>query len=146
MRSERQQRERIIARAAATEAHIRARKKKVIRAIVVLVIAGAIIITIDNVSRDKGSILPIDFKDQPGTVAVWTKSGFLKSIDESGADAVVDEVIWKEMSLGEKNAVTMLLASYCSEKNRTAEYQLTIRGNNSHVVLASVDERGLHIE
>jgi hypothetical protein len=136
-----EQRNRILARAAYTEKSIRKRNKKLVRIIIGMVVLGGAVVLIDNLTRDKGALVPIDFKDQAGTVANWKRIGFVKSIDESTAEVVVDETEWKEMLVGERHAVVMLLASYCAAKNQKPDYPLTIKGNVSQKLLASVDDK-----
>jgi len=136
-----EQRKRILARAAITEARIRKRNKSLIRMIIVVVILGATVILIDNATRGKGAILPIDFTNQPVTVSTWKHIGFIKSIDEQRSSVVVDESVWKKMSVGERQAVVMLLASYCATQNHRTEFSLMVTGDLSHLLLASIDDK-----
>ena len=136
-----EQRNRILARAASTEKSIRKRNKKLVRIIIGMVVLGGTVVLIDNLTRDKGALVPLDFKDQAGTVTNWKRIGFVKSIDESTVEVVVDESEWKEMLVGERHAVVMLLASYCAAKNQKPDYRLTIKGNVSQKLLASVDDK-----
>jgi hypothetical protein len=117
------------------------RTRELVRIIIGMVILGGAVVLIDNLTRDKGALVPIDFKDQAGTVTNWKRIGFVKSIDESTAEVVVDESEWKEMLVGERHAVVMLLASYCTAKNQKPDYRLTIKGNVSQKLLASVDDK-----
>jgi hypothetical protein len=136
-----EQRNRILARAAYTEKKIRKQNKRLVRIIIGMVILGGAVVLIDSLMRDKGALVPIDFKDQAGTVTNWKRIGFVKSINESTAEVVVDEAEWKEMLLGERHAVVMLLASYCAAENQKPDYRLTIKGNVSQKLLASVDDK-----
>ena len=76
-----EQRNRILARAGYTEKNIRKQNKKLVRIIIGMVILGGAVVLIDNLTRDKGALVPIDFKDQAGTVTNWKRIGFVKSID-----------------------------------------------------------------
>jgi hypothetical protein len=136
-----EQRNRILARAAYTEKKIRKQNKRLVRIIIGMVILGGAVVLIDSLMRDKGALVPIDFKDQAGTVTNWKRIGFVKSINESTAEVVVDEAEWKEMLLGERHAVVMLLASSCAAENQKPDYRLTIKGNVSQKLLASVDDK-----
>jgi hypothetical protein len=143
---EEQQRNRILARAKQTETRIRERKKKLLRALIGAVVLGGSIILIDQATREKGALVPIDFKDQEGTVATWQRSGFVTSLDIPGANAVVDEAEWKKMAVGERRAVVMLLSSYCAAHNRKPEYRLTVKGNVFQKLLASVDDKRIVVK
>jgi hypothetical protein len=136
-----EQRNRILARAAYTEKKIRKQNKRLVRIIIGMVFLGGAVVLIDSLMRDKGALVPIDFKDQAGTVTNWKRIGFVKSINESTAEVVVDEAEWKEMLLGERHAVVMLLASSCAAENQKPDYRLTIKGNVSQKLLASVDDK-----
>ena len=138
---EEKQRNRILARANLTEARIRERNKKLRRAIIGMLILGGAVILVDQATRNRGALVPIDFKDQAGTVSNWQRIGFVKSIDIPSADVVVDEVEWKEMAVGERRAVVMLLASYCAAENKRPDFRLSIKGNIAEKLLASVDDK-----
>ena len=137
-----EQRKRILERAAAgTEARIRKRNKSLVSMIIVTAVVGTAVILIDNATRGKGALLPIDFTNQPATVSNWKRLGFIRSIDDTASAVVVDETVWKKMSLGERQAVVMLLASYCAAQNHRSDYRLTINGHLSHELLASIDDK-----
>lgn len=140
------QRNRILARAAYTEVRIRKRNKKLVLIIIGVVVLGGAVILMDNLTRAKGALVPIDFKDQAGTVANWKRIGLVKSIDESAAEVVVDEAEWEEMLVGERRAIVMLLASHCASKNQKTDYRLTIKGNVSQKLLASVDDKSVIVK
>ncbi|HTR80955.1 MAG TPA: hypothetical protein VMM58_04935 [Bacteroidota bacterium] len=137
-----EQRERILDKAATvTEARIRKRNKSLVKMIIATAILGTAVILIDNATRSKGALLPIDFTNQPSTVSTWKRMGFIKSIVDTSSSVVVDETLWENMSHGERQAVVMLLASYCATENHRSDYRLTINGHLSHTVLASVDDK-----
>ena len=140
------QRNRILARAAYTEARIRKRNKKLVLMIIGVVVLGGAVVLMDNLTLAKGALVPIDFKDQAGTVANLKHIGLVKSIYESTAEVVVDEAEWKEMLVGERRAVVMLLASYCASKNQKTDYRVTIKGNVSQKLLASVDDKSVIVK
>ena len=140
------QRDRILARAASTEVRIRKRNKKLLLIIIGVVFLGTAVVLMDNLTRAQGALVPIDFKDQAGTVANWIRKGLVKSIDEPTAEVVVDEAEWEEMLVGERRAIVMLLASYCASKNQKMEYRLTIKGNVTQKLLASVDDKSVIVK
>jgi hypothetical protein len=146
MGSEEEQRNRMLAGADHSDARIRERNKRLIRTIIGMIALGGAIVFIDNITRDKGALVPIDFKDQKGTVTNWRSIGFVKSIDEASAEVVVDEAEWKRMSVGERRAVVMLLASYCAARNQKPDYRLTVKGDVSQKPLASVDDKSVNVD
>jgi len=140
------QRDRILARASYTEARIRERNKKIIRAIIGMAVLGGVLVLIDNASKDKGALVPIDFRDQAGTVSNWQRIGFVKSINQPAAEVTVDEVEWNKMAVGERRAVAMLLAAYCASQNQKTVYRLTIKGHVSKKLLAAIDDKRVMVK
>ncbi|MCX6133297.1 MAG: hypothetical protein NTU47_05730 [Ignavibacteriales bacterium] len=121
------------------------RNKKVLRIAGIVTVLALIVFAVDLVTREKGARLPLDLRDQEGTVAAWKHDGFVKSIDNASATVVVDEAVWKEISHDEKTTIIAFLGSYCAEKSGAAQAVISIRGDNSHALLGGIDSVGMKI-
>jgi hypothetical protein len=122
------------------------RSKKVLRIAGIVTVLALIVFGVDLITREKGARLPMDLRDQEGTVAEWKRDGFVKSIDNAAATVVVDEAVWKEISHDEKTTIVAFLGSYCAEKRGVTQSVISIRGDNSHALLGGIDSVGMKID
>jgi hypothetical protein len=122
-----------------------ARSKRVLRIAGIVAVLALIVFVVDLVTREKGARLPMDLRDQDGTLAAWKTDGFVKSIDIAAATVAVDEAVWKDLSHDEKTTIAAFLGSYCAEKRGSGQGAISIRGDNSRALLAGIDSVGMTI-
>ena len=124
----------------------RTQYKKVLRIAGIVSVLALIVFVVDLITRERGARLPLNLGDPEGTVAEWTRAGFIKSIDKTTATVVVDETLWKEISHDEKTTIVAFLGSYCAEKRGAEQAVISIRGYSSRVLLGGIDSVGMKIE
>src|SRR3970040_1475211 len=139
-------RNRMLAAAAKFEAQERQRKKRLVRSIIMIACLAIAVLLIDAFTRSKGAVVPLDFNKPEESVDKWLHLGFVKAIDTTTGAVVVDDAIWKEMSVGERKAVVTLILAYYREKSPGADYRLTVKGHPSQSLLAIIDERGISVK
>jgi len=140
-----EEQKRMIADAAERGERQRKQNKRVIRIVGIVAFLAVVVLAVEMITRDEGARLPMDLRDQDGTVAEWKRDGFVKSIDYAAATVVVDEAVWKEISHDEKTTIVAFLGSYCAEKSGAAQAVISIRGDDSHALLGGIDSVGMKI-
>jgi hypothetical protein len=141
-----EEQKRMMADAAERGARKRAQNRKVIRIVAIAAFLAIVVLAVGIITHDNGARLPLDLGDPEGTIAAWERAGFVKSIDNSRATVVVDEVMWNEVSHDEKTAIAAFLGSYCAEKRGEQRAVISIRGYASQTLLGGIDSVGMRID
>ncbi len=108
--------------------------------VVLAVIAalGAFLIARDILTRRAVARVSLDFMNQEKSIEDWQRDGFLHAGVDSSGTLTVNEETWKKMSRDQRYAVASLLRSHYSKISAGGFSRLTLRGDVSGNVLASV--------